>query len=212
MRIRYSLFVMLAVWLLSAFPLSGWAADGSSPSQLVNALKQGGYTIYFRHAATDWSQSDTVHAPGDWRSCDGSKIRQLSDAGRETAKRIGAAMRALALPIGEVLSSEYCRAVETARLMDLGAVRTTTDIMNLRAASFVGGRDAAVRRYQAIIATPPQPGVNRVISAHGNLSREATGAYPDEAGAVIIVADPKAERGFRVLGMLEPSDWDLVRR
>ena len=56
---------------------------------LVDALRQGGYTIYFRHTATDWSGEDQVIAEGYWKSCDPGKMRQLSDAGRAQARRIG---------------------------------------------------------------------------------------------------------------------------
>jgi hypothetical protein len=37
---------------------------------LVEALQDGGYNIYFRHAPTDWGQHDRVEAAGDWTSCD----------------------------------------------------------------------------------------------------------------------------------------------
>lgn len=199
--------IVLAVFLMMAAPPAGAWAESQAPADLVVLLRGGGHTIYFRHAATDWSQSDNIREFGDWRSCDGGLVRQLSEAGRRTAKEIGVAMRALAIPVSKILSSEYCRAVETARLLDLGPVETTLDIMNLRAADYVGGRSTAVDRFRAILATDPAPDTNRVISAHGNLSREATGAYPGEAGVVIIVADPKAAFGFRVIGMLAPDDW-----
>jgi len=201
-------FVLLFCFLV--LPFGNVVADGATQAELVNSLRNGGFTIYFRHAATDWSQSDTVREPGDWRSCDGSRMRQLSEAGRLTAKRIGEAIKALAIPVGEVLSSEYCRAVETAEGLNLGPITSTTDIMNMRAAEFIGGREAAIGRFRSIIAIPPRKGTNRVISAHGNLSREATGAYPAEAGAVIFVADPRAEHGFRVVDQLEPSEWSRL--
>ena len=106
--------------------------------------------------------------------------------GRATARRIGDAIRALAIPVGEILSSEYCRAVETAEGLNLGPITTTPDIMNLRAAEFVGGRAAAIRRYQLIIAKPPKAGTNRVITAHGDLSRDATGVLSDECELVSV--------------------------
>ena len=182
-------------------------ADERSPAQLIEALRGGGHTLYIRHAATDWSQSDTVVKFGDWKSCDPGKMRQLSDAGRITSERIGIAMRALEIPIGKVLSSEYCRAIETAERLAIGTVEATTDIMNLRAAHFVGGDNAAVARLQEILKRRPATGKNTVISAHGNLVRSATGAYPGEGGAVVIVADQGASAGFRVLGQLDPGDW-----
>ena len=103
---------------------------------LVEALRKGGYNIYFRHAATDWSQNDQVSKAGDWTSCDPGKIRQLSEAGRKTAGTVGEAIRTLQIPIGQVIASPYCRTVETARNMKLGPVETTTDIMNLRVAEY----------------------------------------------------------------------------
>ena len=112
---------------------------------LVEALQDGGYNIYFRHAPTDWGQHDRVEAAGDWTSCDPAKMRQLSSEGRATARRIGEAIRALGVPVAKVLSSEYCRAWETARLLDLGPVTRTRDIMNMRIVAHVGGRDAVIR-------------------------------------------------------------------
>lgn len=159
-------------------------AETFSPAQLFDKLRGGGYTLYFRHAATDWSQSDNVINAGDWRTCESSKIRQLSDSGRASAERIGKAIKAREIPIGAVLSSEYCPAIETVERMDLGSVKATTDIMNLRAARFVGGNDKAVARMQAILKKPPSPRKNRIISGHGNLARAATGAYPSE-GALL---------------------------
>jgi hypothetical protein len=183
------------------------AAADPPKADLAHALRQGGFTVYFRHAATDWSQADHVNQPGDWKSCDGARMRQLSDAGRDTARRVGKAIKALAIPVSEVLSSEYCRAAETATLLDVGPVTTTLDIMNLRAEAFVGGRATALSNFRRILAKAPPEGSNRVIAGHGNLSRAATGAYPGEGGAVIIKADPSAALGFRVLGMLDPADW-----
>jgi len=197
---------VLVICLL-ILPVGKAGADMGARTELVSALQSGGYTIYFRHAATDWSQSDQVYAAGDWQSCNANQMRQLSEAGRLTAMRVGDAMRVLAIPVGEILSSEYCRAVETAKGLNLGRIRTTTDVMNLLAADYVGGREMAIARLQSIISTPPKRGTNRVIIGHGNLSREATGAYPGEAGAVVLVADPSMKQGFKVIDQLEPSDW-----
>jgi broad specificity phosphatase PhoE len=183
------------------------SAAGLDDEALVKALRAGGYTIYFRHTQTDWSKDDHIAKAGDWKSCDPNKIRQLSDTGRETAKAIGRAIRALKLPIRRVLSSEYCRATETVRLMQIGTVEPTTDIMNLRAADYVGGRDAAVKRLQQVIAAPVAPGGNVVIGAHGNLIKAASGVYPGEGGAAIFQSDAKGEHGFRYVASLEPGDW-----
>lgn len=178
-----------------------------SGQALIQALRQGGHAIYFRHAATDWAQEDHVSKAGDWTSCDGTRMRQLSDAGRETARAIGTALRALRIPVGRVISSQYCRCVETAQLLGLGEVAATTDIMNLRSAEYVGGTAAATARAQAVLAVPPAGGTNTVVVGHGNLMSSATGRYTGEAGAVVVRAAPGTAPGFTVVAVVEPKDW-----
>ena len=41
-----------------------------SGKALAEALRKGGYNIYFRHAATNWTQQDRVIKAGDWEGCD----------------------------------------------------------------------------------------------------------------------------------------------
>ena len=186
---------------LAAAPAGAGAADEAS----IEALQAGGFNLYFRHAQTDWSQTDQVRRPGDWQSCDGSRIRQLSDAGRETARVVGVAMRKLGIPIGRVLASPYCRAVQTAELLGLGPVERTTEVMNMRVAEYFGGREAIVRTTRALLATPPAAGTNTVIVAHGNVAREATAEYPGEAEALVFA--PDGAGGFRFAGRVSPEDW-----
>ena len=118
------------LWLAAAIllhPIATAGAVGLEDVALVEALRGGGYNLYFRHAATDWSQTDRVERAGDWTSCDSARIRQLSDQGRESARRIGAAMRALSIPVDKVYASPYCRAVQTAEALTVGPIETTTD-------------------------------------------------------------------------------------
>jgi phosphohistidine phosphatase SixA len=174
---------------------------------LVEALQDGGYNIYFRHAPTDWDQHDRVETAGDWTSCDPAEMRQLSTEGRATAQRVGNAIRALGVPVAKVLSSEYCRAWETARLLDLGPVTKTRDIMNMRVVDHVGGRDAVIRRAQRVLAQPAPEGANVVIVGHGNLMRAATGAYASEAGSGVYAPRVGSEPGFELVARLAPDDW-----
>lgn len=183
-------------------------ADGNrvlAGQALIQALRAGGHNIYFRHAQTDWSQSDHIEQAGDWTSCDSSRVRQLSDEGRRTARAVGEYMRALRIPIGKVLASPYCRTVETAELMALGSVETTTDIMNLRVAEYFGGRDAILKRARSRLAMLPPPGTNIALIAHGNVARGATDVYPDEAEAAVFRAHGDGD--FTFVGRLTPAQW-----
>ncbi len=123
---------------------------------LVDALRAGGYNLYFRHAATDWATNDHVVGVDDWVSCDPDKMRQLTPAGRDTARRAGEAMRALGIPVGRVLASPYCRTVETARAIGLGPVEATTDIINMRVAEFSGANRSSPRARAGGCRNPPR--------------------------------------------------------
>lgn len=195
--------------LLGALALLDVAAgqDGAhlAGEALVDALRAGGYNLYFRHAATDWATDDHVVGTGDWVSCDPNKMRQLSPTGRETARRVGEAIRRLGIPVGWVLASPYCRTVETARAMALGPVETTTDIINMRVAEFFGGESAVATRTRRRLSLPPEAGTNTVFVAHGNVARTATGEYPDEAEAIVFAPDRRG--GFSVRARVSPKEW-----
>ena len=203
--------IIICFWTAAVVAISSgysFAQEEPSGRDLVDALRRGGYIIYFRHAATDWSQDDYVSAEGEWTSCDPTRMRQLSDQGRANARRIGEAIRRLDIPVGRVLSSEYCRTRQTAQLMNLGTVVPTRAIMNMRVADMVGGREAVIERAQRELSRPPKPGTNTVLVAHGNLMRAASGAYTGEAGAGIF--EPLDGKGFQLVGLLEPDQWQQL--
>jgi hypothetical protein len=135
-------------------------------------------------------------------------MRQLSEEGRQLARRVGAAIRRLGIPVDAVLASEYCRTVETARLLGLGHVSTTRDVINTRVADLVGGRDALAQRARARLAMRPIAGSNTVIVAHGNLFMLVAGPRPVELGAAILRGDGRG--GFSMVGQLAPEDWSKL--
>ncbi|MES9854874.1 MAG: histidine phosphatase family protein [Candidatus Thiodiazotropha sp. L084R] len=194
-EIKDSLVVYLA-------PESVFAVDDA---ELVAQLRSGGYTLYFRHVATDWSKHDQVNKVGDWLSCSVRQMRQLSDSGRAEARRIGQAIRDLGIPVGQVLASPYCRTMETAKLFDIGPVIPSTVVINLRTAGYFGGRDKIIASAQRLLSTLPAAGANRVVVAHGNVAREATPVYPGEGEGVVFRADGKS--GFDVIARIPPDRW-----
>ena len=199
---RHALMLFICLLIL---PLSVLAEQVAGDQILMQALQQGGYNLYFRHEATDWSQYDAVDQVNDWLSCDGTRIRQLSEAGRERAKRTGEFIRSLNIPVSEVFASPYCRTMETASLLGLGAVQATNDVINLRVADYFGGRRAVIQTARQLLARRPVPGTNRVIVAHGNVAREATPVYPGEGEMVIFRPDGKGQ--FSFVGRVAPDQW-----
>jgi len=86
-----------------------WEGD----RQLMESLQRGGFIVYFRHGSTDPNQQDSD--PNNLANC--ATQRNLTEAGREQARNIGNSIRMLNIPVGNVLSSEYCRAKEYAQLL-----------------------------------------------------------------------------------------------
>lgn len=195
---------LLAILLLVS-PAGADQTSLLSGNALVETLRAGGLNIYFRHVATNWSQSDDLRQWDDWSNCDPARMRQLSDDGHADAVAIGNALRKLEIPIAQLLASPYCRTLETARLMNLGPARPSTEVMNLRAAEYFGGRDAIVASAQRLLSSEPLAGHNRVIVAHGNVAIAATTTYPAEGEALVF--EPAGDGGFNLIGRIEVKHW-----
>lgn len=101
---------------IAAFSCASVCAQTLDDGSLVEALRGGGYVIVMRHASSPRETPDAASAaPGNV-----DRERQLDQKGRETATAMGEAIKRLAIPISEVLSSPTFRALQTARLLDLG--------------------------------------------------------------------------------------------
>lgn len=102
---------LILLGLLALLSLDAPGAAGADDA-LWDLLRAGGQVVLMRHASTDRPIGD----PPSFRLDDCSTQRNPSDAGREKARRVGAASRARGIPIGRVLSSQWCRCLKTARL------------------------------------------------------------------------------------------------
>lgn len=76
-----------------------------------DALDQPGAVAIMRHALAPGTGD-----PADFELDDCSTQRILSDAGRDQARRIGAAFRERGITFDRVLTSQWCRTTETAEL------------------------------------------------------------------------------------------------
>lgn len=86
-------------------------AQGSAPAEAAwAALRAGGAVVVLRHAQTVPGIGD----PPGYQLEDCMTQRNLSDEGRQQARRLGAALRGAGVAIGEVLSSRWCRCLDTA--------------------------------------------------------------------------------------------------
>ncbi len=84
------------------------------------ALQQGGLVLYFRHAEADSGADQSSLGGSWWKSCSADSARQLSLDGIEQAQLTGTALKQIGTPVTRILSSEFCRCIQTAELMELG--------------------------------------------------------------------------------------------
>ncbi len=177
-------------------PATAAATGELAGAELLNALHRGGYVLYFRHAATDRTQADRDDA--QLENC--QLQRNLNDKGRADARAIGAAFRSLGIPVGEVLSSRYCRARDTAELA-FGRAVLTTDLSGVPSAL----RAARVEALRRLLAAPPRAGTNTVLVAHGfNISYTAQISLAEGEAAIFAALD---DGGFRLVARVKPDDW-----
>jgi phosphohistidine phosphatase SixA len=177
------------------------APQWESPEGTMEALREGGYVIYVRHAKTDLSQSDADTS--DLEDCE--QQRNLTEEGREQAREIGAAFRAWEVPVGRVLASPYCRTMDTARIA-FETAEADPELVNL---SDDAGRGELIEHLTDQLSEPPPEGENLVIVGHESNLREATGVSFDEGGAAVF--EP-LEDGYEHRANLSAGGWDELAR
>ena len=163
-------------------------------AELLTVLRAGGSILYFRHTDTDHTQKDTQGMNFD----DCAAQRNLTDRGRDNARAIGEALRALRIPTGAVLASPYCRTVETAMLA-FGAAEKSMAVRE-------GGPlpPGSPGRFTAL-SSPPAPGVNTVIVGHAYPFYALVGGqYLDEGEAAVV--RPRGA-SFEVVARVGAKQW-----
>jgi broad specificity phosphatase PhoE len=187
--------------LLAFLPLAVSADDGDA---LVADLQKGGFVIYFRHADTGPA---TLEPPSVVLGrCETQ--RNLNHDGREQARAIGAAFRALHIPVGKVLSSEFCRCWQTAELAfgRYALARTLTGVR--RGPEFEAARHAATEGLRALLSTAPPVGENTVLVSHGFNLIDLEGLYLSTQGEAAIYR-PEGT-GYRLVARMLPAQWQAL--
>lgn len=167
------------------------------------ALRAGGLIVYFRHSLTIRAgQPDD-----DLSSC--TNQRNLTEAGRELSRRIGAAFQTLRIPVGPVLASPYCRCVDTAALA-FGRVEVAAYLETNGDADDAGERQR-LARLAAVLAEPQPAGRNLILVAHGNNLQGLNMLHgydlPGVAEAEAVVLRPRPGARAELLAAIKGEDW-----
>ena len=174
---------------------------------LMEALRQGGYSILFRHTATEKFARD----PATFSIDDCSTQRNLSDEGRRQAERIGRSFEKLGVRVGEVLSSPYCRCMDTGELAFGKGNVTVSEPLRVGDSNPGTGRDDPGIAVRKLLGTPPEPGKNTVLIAHSVTLLYAFGLTSRPEG-VAHVFRPSGLGLARpeYIGMMKPDEWPVL--
>jgi phosphohistidine phosphatase SixA len=175
--------------------------------QAVKALQGGGYVIVFRHGATHADQADT----DPLNIVNVAKQRQLNDQGRALAREIGDTMRKLKIPVGQVITSQFNRAVETGTLLGFGAVTSTADITEGGLVVSPNENNRRVAAMKKLAAAAPPAGTNVVLVSHKPNILDAFGKdWFDIREGEASIFKPDGSGGATFVVRVQAAEWGKI--
>ena len=180
---------MAAAVVLSAAPVAS-AADEQA---LWRALRAGGHVALLRHAIAPGTGD-----PPEFALRDCATQRNLSQAGRDQAARIGARFRANGIATARVFSSQWCRCLETARSLELGPVEELPALNSFY--QQYQRRDAQTRTLERWLARQDLAQPTVLVTHQVNISA-LTDVFPGSGELVIV--QRSASGGLSVVGTIE---------
>jgi broad specificity phosphatase PhoE len=194
LRLATLIRIALAALILSA---AASPPAHALSDKAIAPLKAGGHVILMRHAQTVAGTGD----PQGFKLGECSTQRNLNDAGREDARRFGEELRNSGIAIDRVLSSPWCRCIDTATL----AVPDRQPQEDASLSSFVNVRDPDTRRsaleqMRATIAAWTGPG-NLLMVSHQVTISALAGESLAQGGFLVVKPKPG---GFDVVAQDQP--------
>ena len=163
---------------------SAFASELAIWDQLQGSAPKG-YVLLLRHAL-----APGVGDPDNFKLDDCSTQRNLSAQGREDAKAIGQWIKRREIKIAQVQSSRWCRAKESAQLLNLGKVNLNKNLDSLfQEADALNHIQTKLVRKQ-IQDYRQKSGLLILVGHFVNISA-LTGASVDSGEGVLVRADSK---------------------
>ncbi len=195
MQVRLSIRGCLAGLVLLACASAGRAAEPADA--LWTALAQPGHVALMRHA-----DAPGTGDPAGFKIGDCATQRNLGERGRNQARALGAEFRKRNIVVSQVLTSQWCRARETAELMALGQLVEEPAALN----SFFGRpgeREAATAALRRRLAALPADAATVVMVTHQVNITALTGVFP--RSGEIVVLRRAADGAMTTVGRLQPQ-------
>jgi phosphohistidine phosphatase SixA len=155
---------------------TSWANDG------WDAFRQPGAIAVMRHALAPGTSDPPGFTLGDCAT-----QRNLDQTGREQARAIGRAIRALQVDVDRVLTSEWCRCRETAELLGLGEVEAFPPLNSFFEDRST--RDVQTRQTRDFLAALPDDARIVLVTHQVNITA-LTGRFASSGETIIIDVAP----------------------
>jgi phosphohistidine phosphatase SixA len=197
---------LLLSFLIVLLPSAASSQPAPSQAERIEALRQGGYVIVFRHGATtDQTKVDSMSKPNV------SGERQLNEQGRTQARSIGEAMRKLKIPVGLVVTSTTQRAVDTARLLGFGDVTPTLDLSESGSKLAPDENTRRALALRKLVAARPPADNNLVIVSHKPNIIDAFGNdWQDIHEGEASVFEPDGNGVYKLIVRIEAGEWSKL--
>jgi len=185
-----------AILLAFAVLLAPSLAAAQDTASLWSALAGGGHVAMMRHAL-----APGIGDPANFKVDDCTTQRNLNDEGRAQARRTGEAFRRNGVVVARLLSSEWCRCLETAALLKLAKVESFAGLN-----SFFEGRNSEAeqtRAARAMLSRLDPKGRSVMMVTHQVNISALTGEYA-QSGAIVVLQLGEAGK-FGVVGTIPPQ-------
>ena len=157
---------------------------------LIKEFKQGGKLIFIRHAYAPGSGD-----PNNFNLNDCSTQRNLNNQGREQAKYIGKFFKENKIKIDKVLSSEWCRCKETAKIA-FKNFSTSNFLNSFYSSKYAKNKDKQVKELNDYI-NKFKSDKNLILITHYVLISEILN-YGPSSGEIVV-----SDKDYNIIGSVE---------
>ncbi|QWE26364.1 histidine phosphatase family protein [Polynucleobacter sp. AP-Ainpum-60-G11] len=178
MKLRLSFFLALCALLLAQSNLV------VAQSELANKLQDGTHVLLMRHA-----DAPGYGDPKNYQISQCSTQRNLGDLGRKQAKTIGDWLSKQGIQQAKVYSSPWCRCVDTATLLNKGAVKK-----ELALGSFFDDMSQAKKQTEELtkfiaVETKQSPNIPIIMVTHHVNIQSYVGEVVNSGDMVLVKVD-----------------------
>ena len=174
--------------------VAGVTAGARASDEIAVKLAEPGHIAIMRHALAPGTSD-----PANFDLDDCSTQRNLSEAGRRQSRRTGDFLRSVGVNEARVLSSQWCRCLDTAELLDLGPVEELPALNSFFEARSFGPEQTQALREQIAGMDLSQPVV--MVTHQVNIT-SLTGVFPSSGEIVVLGRMDDGE--IDVVGTVDP--------